>query len=294
MGAEMLGRDRTISNVIRTVRPRQWTKNILVIVPGLIGGTAFEPRAALALGIAFAAFCLTASGVYLVNDVRDVEQDRQHDTKRSRPIAAGTLSPPLALVVGGCLLTGGLGVGLTVRAGPVIALYIAISLAYCMVLRNVLVVDLVAVASGFPLRVIAGAQAASMSAPYWLLVVVFTGALFVVAGKRYSEVVIFGEFRARIRPSLARYRAPQLRGILLAAAVASVASYALGAAVSYDRDGKLFLILSLVPYTLVLVRYTTAVKQARGSNPGHVLRGDRVLQLLGIVWFCLFAIRTLA
>ncbi|WP_170990864.1 decaprenyl-phosphate phosphoribosyltransferase [Herbidospora galbida] len=290
----MAGRYGTISHVIRTARPRQWVKNVLVMVPGLFGGAVFEPRAALALGLAFAAFCLAASGVYFVNDVRDAEQDRQHDNKRFRPVAAGTLSPASALVAGGCLLTGALGLGFAAGAGPVIALYIAISLAYCMVLRDVLGVDLVAVASGFPLRVIAGAQAVGTPAPFWLLVAVFTGALFVVAGKRYSEAVVFGELRARIRPTLARYRAPQLRGILLATAVASVASYALGAAASYDRDGKVFLALSLIPYTLVLVRYAIAVKQARGSNPGHVLRGDRVLQLLGVVWFCLFAIRTLA
>ncbi|WP_066376475.1 decaprenyl-phosphate phosphoribosyltransferase [Herbidospora mongoliensis] len=289
----MAGRYRTISQLIQTARPRQWAKNVLVMFPGLIGGTVFEPQAALAFGIAFAAFCLAASGVYFVNDVRDAEQDRQHDTKRSRPVAARTLSPSLALVVGGCLVISGLGLGFAVRAGPVIALYIAISLAYCIVLRDVRGVDLVAVASGFPLRVIAGAQAGGISTPSWLLVVVFTGALFVVAGKRYSEAVVFGELRARIRPSLAHYRAPQLRRIVLAAAVASVASYALGAAASYDRDGRVLLILSLIPYTLVLVRYAVAVRQARGSSPEHLLRGDRVLQLLGVIWFCLFAIRTL-
>lgn len=277
----MPARSSSVAALLQTARPRQWTKNLLVIAP--IGAVP-QARSVLALGTTFVTFCLTASGIYFINDVRDAEQDRQHHTKRLRPVAAGTLTPRLAVTAGCSLLAGGLALGIAIRIGLVIAVYTAMSLAYCFALRNLALTDLLVVSSGFPLRVIAGYQASEADSPLWLLAVSFTGSLFVAAGKRYSEAVSFGESRERIRLVLARYSVRQLQLLWCFAAIASAGLYTLGALQSFARHGELLSILSLVPYMLALVRYATAVNEARASSPEDVLRGDRTLQLLGITW----------
>ncbi|MDX2646982.1 decaprenyl-phosphate phosphoribosyltransferase [Streptomyces sp. PA03-1a] len=281
----------SVAALLQTARPRQWTKNLLVIVPPLATGTVHHSRSVLGLGATFVTFCLSASGVYFINDVRDAEQDRQHDTKRLRPVAARTLTPRLAMTTGCSMLAGGVALGTAIGNGPVIAAYTAFSLVYCFALRNLALTDLLIVSSGFPLRVTAGYQACGADTPFWLLAVSFTGSLFVAAGKRYSEAVSFGESRKRIRSSLAWYSVRRLRVVWCLAAVASAALYALGALQSFSRHGELFSLLSLAPYTLALVRYAAAVNEARAGSPEDVLWRDRTLQLTGIAWLGILTTR---
>ncbi|MGH3946189.1 MAG: decaprenyl-phosphate phosphoribosyltransferase, partial [Pseudonocardiaceae bacterium] len=200
----VVGRGNPVSGLVRTMRPRQWLKNVLVLAAPFAGGYLFELHVLTAVGIAFVAFSLAASGVYLVNDVNDVEADRAHPIKRNRPIAAGVVAPPLALAVAVLLFAGAIGVSFL--ASPDLALvtvvYIAVQISYCLWLKHQPVVDIAIVASGFLLRAIAGGAAAEIELSQWFLLVAAFGSLFMVAGKRYAEIRLAERTGAKIRKSL--------------------------------------------------------------------------------------------
>ncbi|MGH4006329.1 MAG: decaprenyl-phosphate phosphoribosyltransferase, partial [Pseudonocardiaceae bacterium] len=176
----VVGRGNPVSGLVRTMRPRQWLKNVLVLAAPFAGGYLFQLHVLTAVGIAFVAFSLAASGVYLVNDVNDVEADRAHPIKRNRPIAAGVVAPPLALVVAVLLFAAAIGVSFL--ASPDLAIvtvvYIAVQISYCLWLKHQPVVDIAIVASGFLLRAIAGGAAAAIELSQWFLLVAAFGSLF--------------------------------------------------------------------------------------------------------------------
>jgi len=147
--------------VLKTMRPRQWVKNVLVFAAPFVGGDLLTPGIVPKLLIAFVAFSLAASGIYLVNDAKDVAADRAHPTKRFRPIAAGIVSPRLAVGIAIVLLAASVAVSLlaSVQLVVVLAVYVAVQLAYCFWLKHQAVLDICIVASGFLLRAIAGGAA---------------------------------------------------------------------------------------------------------------------------------------
>ena len=143
---------------IRALRPRQWVKNFLVVLAPLAAGWLFRPEVLRGVALAFVAFCLVSSAVYLLNDIRDVEEDRLHPKKRFRPIAAGELGVPVATVMALVLGLGGLALGYVVDTGLAVTLgvYVVIQILYSTVLKHLPVIDLAVVSSGFLLRAIAG------------------------------------------------------------------------------------------------------------------------------------------
>jgi decaprenyl-phosphate phosphoribosyltransferase len=180
--------------VLRAVRPRQWVKNALVLAAPLAAGRVDEPDVLVGSALAFVVFCLAAGAVYLVNDVRDVEEDRRHPTKRLRAIASGELPETTAYAVAGVLLVAALTAGLLVAVplGVTVAVYLTIQLAYAGGLKHQPVMDLACVASGFLLRAIGGGVATGIPLSPWFLLVASFGSLFMVAGKRYSEIHTVG------------------------------------------------------------------------------------------------------
>jgi len=160
-----------VAGLVRAMRPRQWVKNVLVLAAPFAGGVLFHLQALIAVGIAFVAFSLAASGVYLVNDVQDLEADRAHPTKRNRPIAAGVVAPRLALAVAGVLFAAALVTSFIASTDLAIVtvIYIAVQLSYCWWLKHQPVVDISIVASGFLLRAIAGGAAAQIALSQWFL-----------------------------------------------------------------------------------------------------------------------------
>jgi decaprenyl-phosphate phosphoribosyltransferase len=173
--------------VVRALRPRQWVKNVLVVAAPLAAGEIFAPRVLGPTAVAFVLFCVAASGVYLVNDSIDVEEDRRHPRKRFRPIAAGLVPRPLAVGLAVVLFAGAMtAAALLTRPAlaAVLASYVVVQLAYCTFLKNQPVIDLAVVASGFLLRGIAGGVAAGLAFSQWFLLVAAFGSLFMVAGKR--------------------------------------------------------------------------------------------------------------
>jgi decaprenyl-phosphate phosphoribosyltransferase len=279
----LVGRTNPVTGLVRTMRPRQWLKNVLVLAAPFAGGVLFHVHVLAAVGIAFAAFSLAASGVYLVNDVQDVEADRAHPTKRHRPIAAGVVPPQLALTVAIALFVASIGVSFLASSdlAIVIAIYIAVQISYCLWLKHQPVVDIAIVASGFLLRAIGGGAAAGIELSQWFLLVAAFGSLFMVAGKRYAEIRLAERTGAKIRKSLERYTASYLRFVWTLSATVLITTYGLWAFQLSQINHSRWPIISLVPFVVAVLRYAVDVDGGNGGEPEEIALGDRVLQVLG-------------
>jgi decaprenyl-phosphate phosphoribosyltransferase len=276
------------SGVVKALRPRQWVKNLLVLVAPLFalgGDVQYDVRdVSIKVGIAFVAFSLAASAIYLVNDARDVEADRQHPTKRFRPIAAGVVPQPLAYSLAVVLALVSLSISwLTARdLAIVIAVYLAMQLAYCFGLKHQAVLDICIVSSAYLIRAIAGGAATGIALSQWFLLVMAFGSLFMVAGKRYAELQLAERTGAKIRKSLESYTSTYLRFVWTLSATAVVVCYGLWA-FERDRitDGSWFAI-SMIPFTIAILRYAVDVDGGMAGEPEDIVLRDRVLQLLGV------------
>ena len=261
--------------VIKAMRPRQWVKNLLVFAAPLAalgGGVTFDYRDVLArVSIAFVVFCMASSSIYLINDARDVEADREHPTKRFRPIAAGVLPVPLAYGIAAALAVGCLAVAwwLTPRLALVMAIYLAIQLGYCFGLKHQAVLDICIVSSGFLIRAIAGGVAGGIPLSQWFLLVMAFGSLFMAAGKRYAE--------------LESYTSTYLTFVWTLSATAVVLCYGLWA-FERDRATGSWFVISMIPFTVAILRYAVDVDGGLAGEPEDIALRDRVLQLLALAW----------
>jgi decaprenyl-phosphate phosphoribosyltransferase len=243
------------------------------------------------VALAFASFCLVSSATYLFNDVRDIESDRRHPTKRYRPIAAGAISVPLALGLGVALFAAGIAVGALVRPEflIVIGVYIGITASYTMWLKQIAVVDIVAIASGFILRAVAGGVAADVPLSRWFLIVASFGSLFVVSGKRHGEHIDLGEEGAEVRPTLGAYSRNYLQYVWTMTSGVTVAAYCLWAFEMAPRSETVpFYELSIIPFVTFILRYAMLLEQGHGGAPEDVVLGDRTLLILAALWAAVF------
>jgi decaprenyl-phosphate phosphoribosyltransferase len=294
-GEAITAQPSTGAAIIRSARPLQWSKNLLVFAaPGAAGVLDNWPELGYAL-LAFVAFCFASSGVYLWNDVLDIASDRRHPTKRLRPIAAGQLRIGTARLAGTLLLVAACGVAAATgrwETVAVVATYIAATIAYSAWLKHVAVVDLVLVASGFVLRAAGGAVAVDVPMSKWFVLCTVFGSLFIVAGKRYAELREIGAGAGEVRPTLETYTPAYLRGVLTMSCGAAIISYCLWALETKELAGTdlPFYELSIVPMLTAMLRYLLLVEQGQGGAPEEVFARDRVLQLLGVAWLVTFAL----
>jgi decaprenyl-phosphate phosphoribosyltransferase len=277
------------------MRPQQWVKNCVIVVAPAAAGTLTHTAVLGQTVIAFVAFCLISSGVYLLNDIRDCEADRCHPTKRFRAIASGHLSKRTALGAALALLALGFLVALVIsHPGElliVLALYVVITLAYIFWIKNVAIVELGAVASGFFLRACAGAAASHIPVSTWFLVVISFGALFLVVGKRSSELKSGGGMTTR--RVLAEYSAKFLESVLTMCATIVVAGYCLWAfdasstGLSANHDATLPVRLSVVPVVFAMLFIMRSADAGQGEAPEELLLHNRTVQVLLVIWVVL-------
>jgi len=273
--------------VLRTMRPKQWVKNVLVLAAPFVAGTLFTTGIALHLAIAFVAFSLAASGIYLVNDANDIEADRAHPTKRNRPIAAGIVPARLATGIAVVLLLGSLALSwlATTQLVIVLAVYIAVQLAYCLWLKHQPVLDICIVASGFLLRAIAGGAATGIPLSQWFLLTAGFGSLFMVAGKRYAEMMLAERTGAKIRKSLEAYSASYLRFVWALSATVLTVTYCLWAFdIRAAHHNSVWSTISIVPFVVAVLRYSVDVDSGNGGAPDEIALKDRALQVLALGW----------
>ena len=287
--APVIGPPKNLATgLIKAVRPRQWVKNLLVVVAPLAAlgsDVKYDYSDVLTnVGIAFVAFCLAASCVYLINDARDVEADRAHPTKRFRPIAAGVVPESLAYVLAVVLGVAALAISwlVTPNLALVMGIYIAIQLAYCFGLKHQAVLDICIVSSGFLIRAIAGGVAANIPLSQWFLLVFAFGSLFMAAGKRYAELQLAERTGAKIRKSLESYTSSYLRFVWTLSATAVVICYSLFA---FERDdaGGSWWAVTIVPFTIAILRYAVDIDGGLAGEPEEIALRDRVLQLLALI-----------
>lgn len=271
-------------DLLRAMRPAQWTKNAVVFAPVLFAmgdqGQQLPPTAFGAAAGAAILFCLASSAVYLVNDVHDREQDRVHPVKKNRPIAAGRLSPRVALTAAGGLAGAALIGGILLSPAFALALttYLVLQTGYTFLLKEFALVDAVLIAVGFVLRAVAGAGAIHAAISPWLLVCTFGLALFLALCKRRQELVRSRDPEMpRSRTSLARYDRHRLDRAIALTASATLACYAMYT-VSPDTvakfgDTRLWM---TIPFVLAgLGRYLHLVyRRDLGERPERILLTD--------------------
>ncbi len=274
------------AELVRAARPRHWLKNVLVFAAPVLSGRLREPEVLGVASVAFVAFCLAASGVYLVNDARDVEFDRAHPTKRLRPVALGTVPVRLAMVVGAGLMAASLVVGALVNVPLLVtlAVYVGISLLYCFWLKDEPVIDIAIVASGFLLRAIAGGAAAGIELSQWFLLGASFGSLFMASGKRYAESQMEHDDPALFRASLGRYTPTYLRFVWTLSAGILIMTYGLWAFEQSALTDSELPVVAMAPFVLAVLRYAVAVDAGEASEPVDIAWQDHVLQVLAVVW----------
>lgn len=281
--------------LLRTARPKQWLKNVLVFAAPGAAGVLDRPNQFGLTVLVFVALCLAASGTYFWNDALDVEADRAHPTKCRRPVAAGQLSIGMAKIVGTVLPVLALGLAaLTGRWQPVavVAAYMAVTLTYSAILKHIAVLDLVAISSGFVLRAAAGAVAVDVPMSSWFVLCTTFGSLFIVTGKRFAERRQLGDSAGSVRATLGDYSEGFLQMVLTVACGGAILSYCVWAFERKDiANTELpYYELSIVPMLTAFLRYALVVDQGRGAAPEEVFASDRVLQVLGLLWVVIFGL----
>jgi decaprenyl-phosphate phosphoribosyltransferase len=272
------------------MRVRQWVKNSLVVSAPALSGQLLDAGVVRGTVVAFAAFCLASSGIYMVNDVLDRDGDRAHPRKRFRPIAAGVISPRLAVASAAVLLLGSLGVSLLAESELLIVVgsYVALQLLYCLVLKDQRVVDIAVIAAGFLLRAVAGGAATGIELSQWFVLAATFGALFLASGKRYAESRMEGDLPS-MRPSLAGYTQTYLRFVWTLSATMLVMTYGLWAFEMRTSTGSVVPVLSMAPFLLAVLRYAIHVDAGEADAPEVIAWNDRVLQALAVVWAVMLA-----
>ncbi len=278
-----------LSSLVGSLRPRQWTKNLIVFAGLIFSQHLLEPRAFGRASIAFLVFCALSGVVYLVNDLRDRDADRLHPVKSKRPIAAGDLSALSASVAAAVLAVGALAVAflLSPGFGLVASLYVGLLTLYSASLKHFVILDVLTIALGFVLRTVGGAVAIDVRFSSWLLLLTLLGALFLGLSKRRAELVSLAGGASDHRRSLAEYSPyllDQMISVVTASTLVAYAFYTISPE-TVQRFGTEHLILTM-PFPLYgIFRYLYLVHQREGGgDPSEMLLTDRPLLVCVACW----------
>ncbi|MEE8163058.1 MAG: decaprenyl-phosphate phosphoribosyltransferase [Anaerolineae bacterium] len=265
-------------NLFKTMRPKQWTKNVFIFTALVFDEKLFTPSPLLKTTAAFILFCLTSSAVYLINDVVDIEKDRQHPTKRLRPLPSGQLKPSVAIAAAVLipLVTLPLSFLLDLHFGFVALAYLLTMIVYSFVLKNIVILDVLTVAAGFVLRVAAGAIVVDVQrfSP-WLYICATLVALFIGISRRRHELVLLAENANEHRASLNEYSLPLLDEMISVVASATVIAYSLYtfSAPNLPPNHAMMLTIPFVLYGIFRYLYLIHVKN-KGGTPEEIFLSD--------------------
>ena len=276
--------------LLRTMRLKQWTKNGFVLVGLIFDGKLLEPSLALVAGITLVGFCLISSSVYILNDLVDIESDRNHPRKRLRPLPSGQLNPSLAKAA--LVVFAAVGIMVTGLIDPYVALtlvaYLILNTAYSFYLKKLVIIDVMMIAVFFVLRIVAGTVAVNVSAfSPWLYICVSLLALFIGFGKRRHEIILLKEGASGHRSSLKQYNLPfldQILGIVTASGLISYTFYSFEAETALAGPSQMMLTVPLIVFVVFRYLYLIHVEQ-RGGAPEDLLFADRPLLTGVVLWF---------
>lgn len=277
---------QNLALILKALRANQWIKNLLVFAAPAGAGVLFETESLVDAVLAFVAFSLAASALYVVNDIADLETDRRHPRKSRRPIASGALSVSAAAVLGSLAAVGALLLALLLPREFlwVLLAYGANTLIYSWWGKHIPTVDVMQVALGFVLRAVAGAAATGVPLSQWFMAAAMFGSLLMVAGKRSSELAHVGEDR-QTRQVLNSYSAQYLHQIMVISAAALLLTYALWAL--SDTEAPIeepWALVSFAPFVYAVFRYMFLSDTGDAEQPEKLVFVDRGLQIGALVW----------
>jgi len=284
-----LGIGANLRGLIKTMRPQQWIKNAIVYAALVFDGKLFDPELFLRTTFVAICFALVSSSVYIMNDLVDIEKDRQHPRKRTRPLPSGRLDPRFAMVAGVLLAVLGIGGALWLdpMVGLVIILYVLQNVAYSFYLKNVVIIDVMVLSLGFLLRALAGALVVDVAnfSP-WLYVCVALLALFLGFGKRRHEIALLDDGAGAHRASLQQYNLPmldQIISIVTTSTLVAYTLYAIEAQTAIVSGGRMLLTVPFVLYFIFRYLYLIHVEE-KGGAPDELLLKDRPLLINTALW----------
>jgi decaprenyl-phosphate phosphoribosyltransferase len=283
---------RWLTAVVRTTRPRQWPKNLLVFAAPLAGATTGRPYGLAYAVVAAVAFGCASAAVYFVNDVLDVERDRRHPVKRNRPIASGDLPVRHAWALAAVAALIAVGAGFAIgepMLSAVTGAYLASSFFYSARGKHIPYLEMVLVASGFVLRVLAGAVVTHVPPSPWFLCVCSLGALSVAVAKRFAELTSLGADAAKHRPVLRWYRAGVIRVIQGVVAAAMIATYLMWAA-GESAGTRAWHVASAIPLCLALARFAMLTGRRTVRPVEDMITRDGVMLGCELAWLALFIV----
>lgn len=281
-----------LASWIKLLRPHQYTKNLFIFLPLFFAIRITEADLLLNAVICFVLFSMIASSVYILNDFKDIEEDKKHPKKMYRPLASGEISKSQALVLMFVFITVSLGiaVSLNIKMASVLALYLLMNIGYSMGLKHIPLLDIFLIATGFVLRLLAGAVATGVELTMWIILVTFLLALFLGLAKRRDDVLLAGEGK-RTRKNIDGYNLEFVNAamvIMASVVIVSYIFYTISPEVQEKLNSK-FLYLTVVFVVLGIMRYLqiTFVENNSGS-PASLLLRDRFLQISILAWMLVF------
>jgi 4-hydroxybenzoate polyprenyltransferase len=276
-------------SLVLALRPRQWTKNLIVLAGLIFGERLLDSAAVVDAMVAFGVFCLLSGVVYLVNDIRDQEADRLHPIKSQRPIASGELPVGVASMFAVVLVVVALAAafGLSTAFGAVGLTYLTLLVLYSIWLKHLVILDVLTLSMGFVLRAWGGAVAVDVAMSHWLLLLTLLGALFLALSKRRAELVTLADDARHHRPSLAEYSPHLLDQMISVVTASTLLAYAL-----YTIDPETVArfgtdrLLWTLPFPLYgIFRYLYLVhRREGGGNPSEILLSDRPILACVALW----------
>ena len=278
-----------IKALILLLRPAHWVKNVFVLAPLVFAQKLTDPEAVRLALLAFIAFCLASSAVYIFNDIRDRGEDRLHPLKRNRPLAAGTVSVQLAAVLAIAMAAGALGIAVGLGTGFLLVLttYLVLNQFYSLGLKHVVILDVMIVSLGFVLRVIAGGLAIDVRVSAWLLLCTFFVALFLAFSKRRHELMLLANEASGQRPVLSHYSAAfldQMINVVTASTVVAYAMYSISPE-TIEKFHTRYLIYTIPMVLFGIFRYLYLIYQRQtGRNPTEAILRDPPFMINILVW----------
>lgn len=270
--------------LMKVMRPQQWIKNTVCLTGLIFSGKLFDSAAQIGAALAFAAFSMAASSIYLFNDFCDRKRDRENPRTAHRPLAAGTLSIPIAVAAWVVLasLANLIAYTLNRNCQLVVLIYLASNVAYSLRIKLTVIMDVLVIAFGFVLRVLIGVYAVDALPSSWIVLCMFMLALFLGFSKRRGELVQLGESAAHARPVLRKYTLEFLNNMLMISAALSIMTYAMYTTTSGQNAN---LVITALPVTYCIFRYFyKVVVESFGESPEKLLYRDPLLWLGVMSW----------
>lgn len=280
---------------IQLIRPKDWAKNLFLFIPVFFAGKAFDTQVLLNIALGFICFSLVASSIYIINDYRDIEDDRKHPTKRNRPLASGAVNKTTALIICILFVVTGLTLAYFVRDKFcfVLSIYFLLNLGYSFGLKNIAILDIIIIAIGFVIRVKSGGIIAYIAITEWLVIMIFLLALFLAISKRRDDVLLKLQLGGDMRKSIKGYNLDFINtalSLICAVTIVAYFMYTMSPEV-INRLGTYRLYYTCLFVLAGIFRYLQIIfVQSNAESPTKILYKDRFIQVTILLWIVSFYI----